>query len=200
MALVYVDDLLGATHESAKLAEEFVRRFGAKLSPPGSMCLGLNYKQNLLEGWISISFLSCLERTMERLLNKTAEEIGLRSLVGILMWLTLHIFATHLVEVKALARRTNQNLPEDGKTALALIYELHERRGQAIYYRRLNSKKSLFVPTRRGLPVPSRLNSRSRPSSGWILRATHLTCVGASAKEPLTMIRSSHLFSPSRNT
>ena len=119
---------------------------------------------------------------MERTLNKSAEEIGLRSLVGMLMWLTLHIFATHFVEVKALARRTNQNLPEDGKTALALIYELHERRGQAIYYRRLNSKKSLFVPrtsrhediadVSKGRPVPA-ANGEVVVTAEDILNADH---------------------------
>ena len=148
LAAVYVDDLLALTHESAALVRLFLRRFGAKISPPGSMYIGLNYEQNLREGYISIGFLSCLERTMERIKDLTAEEIGIRSLVGILLWLCLHIYATHLVETtgKALARRTNQNLPEDGKTALALIFELHQRRGQKIYYRRREKKHPVFVP------------------------------------------------------
>jgi hypothetical protein len=147
MAAVYVDDLLLAlTHESAALARLFMRRFGAKISPPGSMYLGLNYEQNLFEGFISIGFQSCLERTMERIKDLTAIEIGIRSLVGILLWLCLHIFATHLIETKSLARRTNQNLPEDGKTALALIYELYQRRGQKIYYRRRGKRHPIFVP------------------------------------------------------
>jgi hypothetical protein len=134
MAAVHVDDLLALTHEAAAMARLFIRRFGAKISPPGSMYIGMNYNQNLLEGFISIGFQTCLERTMERIKGQSAEQIGIRSLVGILLWLTLHIFATHLVETKALARRTNQNLPEDGKTALALIFELCQRRGQKIYY------------------------------------------------------------------
>jgi hypothetical protein len=146
MAGVYVDDLLVLTHQSAALARDFIRRFGAKISPPGSMYIGLIYEQNLLEGYISIGFKSCLERTMERIKDLSAEDIGLRSLVGILLWLCLHVFATHLIETKALARRTNQNLPEDGKTALALIYELHQRRGQKIYHRRRGKEHPTFVP------------------------------------------------------
>ena len=110
------------------------------------MYLGLNYEQDLAAGYIAIGFQTCLERTLERIRGQSAQEIGIRSLVGILMWLTLHIFASHLVEVKALARRTNQNLTEDGKTALGLIYELHQRRGQRIYYRRCDDRKHLFVP------------------------------------------------------
>ena len=153
-AACYVDDLLGLTHAAAALAAEFIRRFAAKISPPGSMYLGLNYEQNLLEGWIRIGFRTCLERTVERIKGQTPFEIGLRSLVGILLWLTLHIFGTHIVEIKALARRTNQDLPEDGKTALGLIYELYERRGQSIYFRRCDSEEHLFVPR------------ASRPKSG----------------------------------
>ena len=34
LAAAYVDDLLGATHETAMLAEAFVERFAAKVSPP----------------------------------------------------------------------------------------------------------------------------------------------------------------------
>jgi hypothetical protein len=146
LAITYVDDLLGATHEAQEMAAEFIQRFQAKNSPPGSMYLGLNYEQNLLEGWIAIGFKTCLERTMERIQDQTPEEIGIRSLVGILLWVTLHIFGTHLVEVKSLARRTNQNLPEDGKTALALIFELYARRGQRIFYHRNADTDRQFVP------------------------------------------------------
>jgi hypothetical protein len=149
MAIVCVDDLLGLTHQPAALAALFILRFAVKISPPGSMYLGLNYEQNLEEGFIAIGFMTCLERTIERLTGQTAEEIGTRSLVGILLWLTLHVFATHLVEVKSLARRVNQNLVEDGKTALALVYELCKRRGQRIYYRRCDDgtdRKHLWVP------------------------------------------------------
>jgi hypothetical protein len=149
LAVVHVDDLLGLTHHSAALAALFILRFAATISPPGSMYLGLDYEQNLEAGYVAIGFQTCLERTIERITGQTAEEIGIRSLVGILLWVTLHIFATHLVEVKSLARRTNQNLVEDGKTALALVYELHQRRGQRIYYRRCDNeadRKHLWVP------------------------------------------------------
>ena len=67
MAAVYVDDLIGATHHAAELAEAFVKRFGAKVSPPGSMYIGMNYHQNMDEGWISIGFQTCLDRTMEKI-------------------------------------------------------------------------------------------------------------------------------------
>ena len=149
LAVVYVDDLLGLTHHSAALAALFIMRFAATISPPGSMYLGLDYEQDMEAGYIAIGFQTCLERTIERITGQTAEEIGIRSLVGILLWVTLHVFATHLVEVKSLARRTNQNLVEDGKTALALVYELYQRRGQRIYYRRCDNeadRKHLWVP------------------------------------------------------
>ena len=67
-------------------------------------------------------------------------------MVGILLWVSMHIFATYLAEVKALTRRTNQNLLEDGKLALALIYEIYERRGQQIYYTRQSSTSTSFIP------------------------------------------------------
>ena len=146
MAAVYVDDLIGATHHAAELAEDFVKRFGAKVSPPGSMYIGMNYHQNMDEGWISIGFQTCLDRTMEKIRGQTPEEIGLRSMVGILLWVSMHIFATYLAEVKALTRRTNQNLLEDGKLALALIYEIYERRGQQIYYSRQSDSTVPFTP------------------------------------------------------
>ena len=61
MAASYVDDLIGATHESALFAQEFIRRFGAKNTSKLAMYLGLDLEQNLEEGWIAISFKTCLE-------------------------------------------------------------------------------------------------------------------------------------------
>ena len=146
IAGAYVDDLISATHHAARLAEDFLRRFGAKISPPGSMYVGMDYLQNLAEGWVSIGFETCLNRAMERMKNLDPDEINLRSIVGILLWVSLHIFATYLAEVKALTRRTNQNLPEDGKTAMGLLYELYARRGQKIYYRRNDETTPRFQP------------------------------------------------------
>jgi len=138
LAATYVDDLIGASHETAVAADEFIRRFGAKLSPPGSMYLGLGFEQNLAEGWIAIDFEKYLLRAMERITGMDPEEITVAMMAGILLWLTMHLFAPHLVECKAFTRRANQNLPEDGKLALALFYEIYSRRGQKIYFKRID--------------------------------------------------------------
>jgi hypothetical protein len=147
LAATYVDDLIGGSHEAAVVADEFIRRSGAKLSPPGSMYLGLGFEQNLAEGWISIDFEKYLLRAMERILSLEPEEITVPMMAGILLWLTMHVFATYLVECKAFTRRANQNLPEDGKLALALFYEIFARRGQKIYFKRIdpnNASSTVF--------------------------------------------------------
>jgi len=146
LAICYVDDLLGLSHHTAALVEAFVRRFAATVSPPGSMYLGMNYQQNLQEGWIAIGFQTCLERAIERISALPPAEINLRSNVGVLLWVTLHGFGPYLAEVKGLTRRVNQNLVEDLKFSTALLYELHERRGERIFFRRRDSSATDFIP------------------------------------------------------
>jgi len=146
MAGAYVDDLLVATHTSAQIADDFVRRFEAKVSPPGNMYLGMDYEQNLVEGWIAIGFKTCLERSIERIKGLKPEDINLRSNAGVLLWVCLHVHGPYLVEVKALTRRVNLNLPEDIKTSTALLYELYERRGARIYFRRRTDDRHDFIP------------------------------------------------------
>jgi hypothetical protein len=45
LAASYVDDLIGATHESALFAQEFIRRSGAKNTSSLAMYLGLDLEQ-----------------------------------------------------------------------------------------------------------------------------------------------------------
>jgi hypothetical protein len=146
LAICCVGDLLGLTHHTASLVEAFVRRFSATVPPPGSMYLGMNYQQDLREGWIAIGFQTCLERAMERLKALSPEEINLRSNVGVLLWVTLHGFGPHLAEVKGPTRRVNQNLEGDLKFSTALLCELCERRGERIFFRRRDLPSTDFIP------------------------------------------------------
>jgi hypothetical protein len=45
----------------------------------------------MTEGWIAISFKTCLERAVERIKDLPADEISLRSNVGVELWCTLHV-------------------------------------------------------------------------------------------------------------
>ena len=66
--------------------------------------------------------------------------------MGILQRVTENIFGAHAGEVKALARRMNQQLPEDARTSFALLYELHTRKLQGIHFRQLGDGRHFFRP------------------------------------------------------
>jgi len=144
MACAYVDDILGATHHSAQMAKEFIRRFGAKTDPMGSLYLGMDLIQDLEKGYIFLGFKTYLGRIAERL--KSKEEPELRTVTGWLLWLTNNLFATHLVEVKDLLRRVNKPTTEDYKLALTVLYELLGRKEQGIYYRQRGEGLHIFHP------------------------------------------------------
>ena len=146
LAAVCVDDLLAATHESVSLAKDFIRRFSAKITNDLKMYMGFDLEQNLTEGWITIGLKSCLERAVERFKDLSPEETNLRSIAGVLLWVSLHIFGTYLVEVKALTRRANQNLQEDVTLSIGLLFEIYQRRGQQIFYRRKDNNLFSFIP------------------------------------------------------
>jgi hypothetical protein len=113
MVCACVDGLLGATHHSAQMAREFTRRFGAKTDPMGDPYLGMDVMQDLKlkNGTIFLGFTTHLGRLAERL--KSGEEPEIRTATGRLLWLTNHLFATHLFELKGMLRRVNKPTAED---------------------------------------------------------------------------------------
>ena len=89
---VYVDDVLGATHHSAELVQVFLRRFGAKVS--SSLYLGMDIIQDLLAGTICIGFTTYLNRLKEKYDSISYLAVDICSVVGELLWLSLHVFGT----------------------------------------------------------------------------------------------------------
>ena len=146
IGLLYVDDILIASHDITELVESFGRRFEITFGANGSRFLGFNLTQNPDTYEITITFEDYLDRAVEHVESLPDEEITIFTMVGILQWVTGNIFGSHSGEVKALARRMNLQLPEDIRTSFALLHELHTRKSQGIHFRQLGDGAHVFRP------------------------------------------------------
>jgi len=146
IGLLYVDDILIASHDITILVETFGRRFEITFGANGSRFLGFNLYQDPDTYEIKITFEDYLDRAVEHVESLPEEEVAIFMMVGIQQWVTGNIFGTHAGEVKALARRMNQQLTEDMRTSFALLHELHARKLQGIHFRQLGYGSHIFRP------------------------------------------------------
>jgi hypothetical protein len=147
IGLLYVDDILIASHDITALVETFQRRFEITFGDNGSRFLGFNLHQDPNNSHeITITFEDYLDRAVEHVESLPDEEVTMFTMVGILQWVTGNIFGSHAGEVKALARRMNQQLTEDVRTSFALLHEIHTRKKQGIHFRSLGDGSHIFRP------------------------------------------------------
>ena len=146
IGLLYVDDILIASHDITSLVATFERRFDITFGSNGSRFLGFNLYQDDNTHEIRITFEDYLDRAVEHVESLPENEVTIFAMVGILQWVTSNIFGSHAGEVKELARRMNLQLPEDLSTSYALLHELRARKSQGIYFRSLGDGSHVFRP------------------------------------------------------
>ena len=134
IALWHVDNLLLGTHDKKSMLEDLNRRFG-KMTIHENGCVFLGHDIIIEKEQIILKMKTHVERAVENLTEKGPENLAMSSLVGMLNWATSCVFGTHQKEARILASNANLELQEDLETALALIYELYEKREQGIYFR-----------------------------------------------------------------
>ena len=147
LALWHVDDFLTGTFDEETILDNLKRRFGkVTIHINGGMFLGHDVECFKERSLIVLRLKTCVERVMESMLVKRAEEMTLNCNVGMLNWATSCVFGTHQKEARVLASAANLELQENLETSIALIYELHERREQGIHFRACDEGKHIFVP------------------------------------------------------